>query len=692
MDASDRDLLERIQTVFDIGNPEQMKVYDDIIAEKDQTKRLIKLGTFLLDISQSAQRRSRQSIVPTSRLITQTQYLIAVLQSLTSHPEMVGDILQHEAICQIPRTFFEEQAKRLREAAPSLHFEHQEFRSFQEICVKLTDLKRTRIQIESIFNLDELKEHCANFAALFEYACLLNDVLLRRPPISEKTQNLLNAQLKNQSSQISALKKENQQLLQKLQESELEKNNHSETQVEDLKSQIEAAKERIDTQHKLLKKLKSENRQLSVVNVKLMADLEETRALNESNAVLLSKLSELQQKLSESESQVTLYTELKAHAKELRRENGKLTKENSSLRQAQLIPRESEEKIQTENAKLVKENDLLRKEIATLRDTEFKELCQTNEHLTRSLSEKQGENTQIERQNAELQSKIHTIESETEKYRKLIQTLASENEKRKLKFDTLNQQVEAHRQSLQRSLTENEFLSKEAVDYRRESEQLKQSITELESTNHKLGLENQRLQRIIEDDRLLHEKTNTEVRNQIQIFFEERCEIETSLRRANETIEDLGKRCDEMNRISEKREAKCVALKEKVKILQSTSGLSELKGQFLALQKSYENVRRLNSVLSNENESFRETQESFIEIGRALADAIGDVFLGRQPIHEVKQLIEKVRTEHGRTLLLEKFRRESQPPVISLPRIDELDREIRTLQRVLVRPSRPFNS
>jgi chromosome segregation ATPase len=233
------------------------------------------------------------------------------------------------------------------------------------------------------------------------------------------------------------------------------------------------------------------------------------------------------------------------------------------------------------------------------------------------------------------------------------------------------------------------LLSHASLNSQAEAEQLKRSIIKLESERQKILLENEQLQRVIEDDRIVHEKANAEVQNQLPALIGERTEIEASLRRANETIEELEQRCCEVSHICQERQEKCLALSQKIDGLESTSGRAELKEQLVALQKAYDHTRRLNSALSSENESYRERQELIFEIGRTLADAIGDVFVGRQPIHEVRQLIEKVRNEHGRTLLLEKLRREAQPPPVSLPRIDELDREIRTLQRVIGRPPAP---
>jgi hypothetical protein len=106
MHPSEDALLARIQTVFDLGNPDQMKTYDDILTEKEQTKRLIRLGNFLLDILRPTQRRSPARSA--SRLTSELQYLVAVLQSLTSHPELFGDLLSQPAVGQLPRTFFED--------------------------------------------------------------------------------------------------------------------------------------------------------------------------------------------------------------------------------------------------------------------------------------------------------------------------------------------------------------------------------------------------------------------------------------------------------------------------------------------------------------------------------------------------------------------------------------------------------
>jgi hypothetical protein len=51
--------------------------------------------------------------------------------------------------------------------------------------VKLADVKRQRIQLESLFDADELKEHCWELSALFESACMLNDILVRSNAHSE---------------------------------------------------------------------------------------------------------------------------------------------------------------------------------------------------------------------------------------------------------------------------------------------------------------------------------------------------------------------------------------------------------------------------------------------------------------------------------------------------------------------------
>jgi chromosome segregation ATPase len=687
MDANETELLARVQTAFDLGNPDQMKLYDDILAEKDQTTRLIKLSSFVLDISRPSAHPSRSSW--TQKLLSQIQYLISVLQALTSNPTILGDVLSQEALNQIPRTFFEEQAKRLREAGPSLRLEEPQMRSFQEICGKLGNFKRQRIQIESTLDVNELKEHCVDLAGLFEFACLLNDLLIRRGV--DKVGSLVNAELKNQAAQIAALKRENQMLLERLQEIGSERLGVAREEFDSLMEEKEAL-------GRGMKRMKAENKQLSLANAKLVVDLEEVRAASQQeNESHVSRMRELQEELSESKLQLNRYGELKIRAKELRRENAALRQSLIAAERKTIQPPGVREEaslvkdLRTENASLVEANTALKDRVKNLEEIEMEELRKANENLTRLLSEKTAEASQIDealrastnendRLLAEMSSltttteaKLRLIESESKSHRELIRTLSSEKKKWKAKVESLNQELavsrarlDKERQDLQRSLCEIDVLSKAARDASTESEQLRQSFTELER-EHQMVV--QELQRALEDEHLLRENANATI-NDMQAFLRDRSGIETSLHRANETIDSLEQRCAEVTRVSQERETMCLALKEQITVLESTGPLAELRGQYLALQKAYQNAQRKHLALANNDQYDRETLESIFEIGYALANAIGDVFVGAQPMQEIRQLIERVRIEHGKTIVLEKIRREVQSHAISLPRMN----------------------
>jgi hypothetical protein len=116
MTGSENELIAFLEKAIDLGNPEQIKLYDDIMADTDRPSRLTKIGLFLMKHGARRPPTNAES----SRLIPHIEHLLAVLQAFVSRPDLLGDVLTDTPprFSPIPREFFQVQAERLMGSRP----------------------------------------------------------------------------------------------------------------------------------------------------------------------------------------------------------------------------------------------------------------------------------------------------------------------------------------------------------------------------------------------------------------------------------------------------------------------------------------------------------------------------------------------------------------------------------------------
>jgi chromosome segregation ATPase len=718
MTAGERELIAFVEKAIDLGDPEQIKLYDDIMADTDRPSRLTKIGLFLMKHGTHGSPTNSES----SRLIHHIEHLLAVLQAFVSRPDLLGDVLSETPpwFSPIPREFFQAQAERLRDLGRAIDLDDEKVNSLSRAAIRLSHLKKLKIQIESIDDVEQLRSLCYEFRCLFEFTCFLNDILIRRNPKTDQKQILLTSRLKIQSDQMSALKAENSQLLTRLQENDDEFANLGRNIAK-----LKVGFQETETVSKRLAASKADRARLSAQLHEIEANCAQLR---QEKCQLLRRLQDIEGELDNCQLESASAKDVKRHlerqietlikrfketeiekVKELanvRQNDGdlaRLTEENTSLKeQLQLanakLKAQSQEKEENVrrldslaakleriksrsdspalDADLRMKNDQLEVQLLRLRSEIGKHMQMRDEHmeeisfLKKKISEAESAISTSLAENQQLQAKLQKVMKEASFHKQV----ASEYEERGAKVMSMAEQVssilsdvENQRQTLSTVTRENKRLSKTSADQQ-------ELIESLRKEQQAIAAQNEQLHTIIEQQRA--------AASDVERFSRERELIQSDLQRANQTIEELGDKLAELTRICKKSQSKCSSLKERCNWLEAGTGFSELKTEFLLLQKSHDDLRKRNAILVDENGRLRDDQELFVSFRKCLAKAIGESVHGRQPNLEMSSIIERIRSDHMRMIALEQYRQEH----VSFPlaKIDELDREIDSLRRNLL--------
>lgn len=237
------DLFNEISENIDVGNPEQINLYQEILKETDiyeQFKKLGQLTLFLLTDAKNKTKKYESSLMEqqNSRLVTYLQYFIAMLQSLTKGSELFELFNacdnMHNAIKLIPNDFFVDQSERISDFLGDLNDVPADkinlLDNTVDLSKKLAEIRHLKSKTENSPYIDDVKNGFREVCSLFELSMLFNDLLVQyndRNKLKIRKQIKLNEEreknkeiedLKSKLVQVEKLYNESREAYRKLQE------------------------------------------------------------------------------------------------------------------------------------------------------------------------------------------------------------------------------------------------------------------------------------------------------------------------------------------------------------------------------------------------------------------------------------------------------------------------------------------
>jgi chromosome segregation ATPase len=414
------------------------------MGESDQSSRLSKIAQF---------RAPRLDDSRAPRLLHHVEHLLTVLQAFVSRPDLLDGLLfdQPSDLRVIPRDFFRQQADRLRDAGAQIELDPDGIKSLAQAALRLSDIKKLKIQIETITEAEQLRGLCGELCALFEFSCFLNDILIQQSPnrklgdqiATKKKENarllqVLQAMKRLRKAETAqALKKEdeNSDLRSQIAALKLEKSERSKKfrQSEaEIQSEVEALKQEMSQLSQKLSECESDNSNLHSLVSSLKqtkSDLMKTLRQNEAESSkfqsqisslkrdrseVSKRLREAESKLAVVQSQLSSFEQEKSEISEKLAEMSTLQSQISSLKQ---------DKLQLTKRLREKEADLatLKSEILSLKqdkstqDFERQIAAAENDklELSKRLQETESKLSSFKRSNSELLTRLHQQESAT---------------------------------------------------------------------------------------------------------------------------------------------------------------------------------------------------------------------------------------------------------------------------------------
>ena len=215
------ELFNNISNNIDVGNPEQINLYQEILKESDiyeQFKKLGRLTLFLLTDGKNKTKKYESSIVEqlNSRLVTYLQYFTAMFQSLTKSSELFELFNacdnMHNAIKLIPNDFFIDQSERISDFLGDINDIPADkvnlLDSAIDLSKRLAELRHLKSKTENSPYIDDVKNGFREVCSLFELSMMFNDLLIQyndKNKIKMRKQHKLNEE-REKNREIEELK------------------------------------------------------------------------------------------------------------------------------------------------------------------------------------------------------------------------------------------------------------------------------------------------------------------------------------------------------------------------------------------------------------------------------------------------------------------------------------------------------
>ena len=626
-----------VQEHLDVGDPEQVKLFDEAMGTMDNEERMNKFLRILSNYLAQA-KGSGSATSQNERLLEDLDtaiFLLHRVQDTGSPGQIVVD-----------------QITRLERRWPSLNGEGD----FAKLKAQLERLPRLKIEIESLTSPEELRAHCFEFITLLQLCAMVNDEAMKGQEELERRIEAMRVQGQVQEDMIDALKAENGELLKKVSEDVKagldERVQAQEKEIEDLKAalkQEKAKRKALSSKDKEIADLKAlvkqgkangESQRKEIEALK--ASLERNKAHDEAKDKEIAELQALLKKDEGRDEQIAELVVLlekekakhESQQKEIESLKTQLDKANSEeTRSDELKQEEARQKLVKELKALRTENTRLQSELQKTKILEQKlESARTAQETAEDILNKQRSSTQMI--SVQLDDKTHEVEALTAANEKLTTKLAKKRQQ-KIDLTTQNAQLTLDLQEAHSSI---ERLQTQVDAITAKNEETQKSIAQLRETMATLSSD-----------------------------YETVCNLCDSLKERYKASQD-----------------KQQALKEKVAYLQTASGLSDMRSEYSAMKRKYEE-------LSLKSESAKAKVRGMVEsavrlVCQKFASAIGETFgsaaSGDELDGDINELADRIRVINSRsTAVLRKPRAKRQP---LLPSMDELDREIDNLKHNII--------
>ncbi|OHT00570.1 hypothetical protein TRFO_07905 [Tritrichomonas foetus] len=204
-------LLSVLETKIDLGDPDQVNLYTEILAERNLNRQFPKLcqllEILLKNFSPNKQKNSTND--QNRRLVSYLQQCVSIFEAFSSNDEeIIQKVCSNSYLAEkfIHRDFFVKEADRLKSVLPHIQLTSP---LSTQIPFKLENIKKIRQEVELSSNPDELRNSFGEICALFEFSSFVNDILIIKNNEFEK-------KLKNTALKINSLETENITLKQKI--------------------------------------------------------------------------------------------------------------------------------------------------------------------------------------------------------------------------------------------------------------------------------------------------------------------------------------------------------------------------------------------------------------------------------------------------------------------------------------------
>lgn len=723
------DLISQLQDKIDLGNPEQVELYDDVITEQNLDEKKSKMMKLLMILLKTHSSTDTKQDTITDRLLSHIQNFVALLESFSCDSNITKLFTTTSASPSlIPRSFFQNIAQTFQTFLKIQRITGKSTLSnltIDDITGKISEVKLLKTTAESSTNIEQIRTMYLEMCSLFELSCLFNYKIIQNQNtlIEEKDimsgsiskykeeikklkklcsnqQHSINkyegketlmdtnitkyeTKLQEFEQQFYILKKENQNIMSQLNNEKEESRN-----IEKIKKQNSKLISRNEYLQKQMNELVTQNNKLveKQKNLEICSRNDEIKSQLNSIEILKNKLDKAKQKMSNFNE---TFQSMEAQIKLLNEENTKLKTKlspklnihdsdfNAKINDLNTIIQDLKEKLSI----LQKEKHDL--QIKAIDQDKNQEIILKNKEMQREITELQNLLIHLRKENKALKGKSNISQDSLDSFEELKQKYSEST--------TTQYQMQLQLQQKQKEIN----ITNQELIY------LKDVVSEKDEIISELNKEIENLNQLIsglqEKEKELISKMNdsqTILQSQIQksndskLLQSQNLDYQILLQQKDEQIKDLKSQIntslvhDSIKKINEQNEV-IKKLNLQLRNMEHINGqkeseirkLKEAKDQIV--QDSLQIAEAFQELQSKQASNSKEMSAQMI--GLMLADALSQPLSIINLKNEMYRLIDIVRSNQTKLAALASTPNNKQSKSF-LPNVDELDREIANLK------------
>lgn len=725
------DLISQLQDKIDLGNPEQVELYDDVITEQNLDEKKSKMMKLLMILLKTHSSTDTKQDTITDRLLSHIQNFVALLESFSCDSNITKLFTTTSASPSlIPRSFFQNIAQTFQTFLKNQRITGKSTLSnltIDDITGKISEVKLLKTTAESSTNIEQIRTMYLEMCSLFELSCLFNYKIIQNQNILIEEKDIISGSISKYKEEIKKLKKlcSNQQhsineyegketLMNtnitkyetKLQEfeqqfyilkkenqnimSQLNNEKEESRNIEKIKKQNSKLISRNEYLQKQMNELVTQNNKLveKQKNLEIFSRNDEIKSQLNSIEILKNKLDKAKQKMSKFNE---TFQSMEAQIKLLNEENTKLKTKlsqklnihdsdfNAKINDLNTIIQDLKEKLSI----LQKEKHDL--QIKAIDQDKNQEIILKNKEMQREITELQNLLIHLRKENKALKGKSNIPQDSQDSFEELKQKYSEST--------TTQYQMQLQLQQKQKEIN----ITKQELIY------LKDVASEKDEIISELNKEIENLNQLIsglqekEKEKELISKMNdsqTILQSQIQksndskLLQSQNLDYQILLQQKDEQIKDLKSQIntslvhDSIKKINEQNEV-IKKLNLQLRNMEHINGqkeseirkLKEAKDQIV--QDSLQIAEAFQELQSKQASNSKEMSAQMI--GLMLADALSQPLSIINLKNEMYRLIDIVRSNQTKLAALTSTPNNKQSKSF-LPNVDELDREIANLK------------